>query len=91
MKSSLVNIAILSFSLLISVIAGELLLRAVLDPMDYLQSEMVSDPVLNHKISPGSGGHDSWGFRNQQRPKQSDIVAIGDSQTYGVSADSRHS
>jgi len=67
------------------------MLRTVLDPMDYLLPGIISDPVLNHKIAPGSGGHDSWGFRNQERPEKSDIVAIGDSQTYGVSADSRHS
>jgi hypothetical protein len=91
MKSLTVNIAILGFSLLISVFTGEFLLRAVLDPMDYLLPKIVSDPILNHKISSGSGGHDSWGFRNQDRPEKSDIVTIGDSMTYGISADSRHS
>ncbi len=91
MKSSLINTAILCFSLLISIFAGEFLLRAVLEPMDYLLPEIASDPVLNHRLNPGTGGHDSWGFRNQERPQKSDIVAIGDSQTYGVSADTRHS
>jgi lysophospholipase L1-like esterase len=42
--------------------------------------------VLGHRIEPGQGGHDANGFRNAGVPAQVGVVAIGDSQTYGVSA-----
>ena len=41
---------------------------------------------LEHVIVPGSGGHDEWGFRNPEVPEEVQIVAIGDSHTYGTSA-----
>jgi hypothetical protein len=44
------------------------------------------DEVLGHQIAAGTGGHDDWGFRNYEVPQKADIVAIGDSQTYGISA-----
>lgn len=91
MKSVFSNSIILGFSIIISLVLGEFMFRAVLDPVDYLLPKIVFDPVLNHRVDPGSGGHDSWGFRNTERPRTSSIVAIGDSMTYGISADSKHS
>jgi len=70
----------------VAVILVELLLRALLEPIDYLAPITVFDPVLTHRALPFSGGHDAWGFRNRCVPEAADIVAIGDSQTYGAQA-----
>lgn len=47
---------------------------------------MVYDERLGNRIPPYSGGHDRNGFRNDFVPDKADIVAIGDSQTYGLNA-----
>lgn len=70
------------FSLAIAEIGA----RMVLDPVDYLLPSIVEDPYLNHRVASGSGGHDEWGFRNYERPERAEIVAIGDSMTYGMAA-----
>lgn len=41
-------------------------------------------PFLANHVS--SGPHDLLGFRNESVPNQADIIAIGDSQTYGANA-----
>ena len=46
----------------------------------------VPDPVLEYRIEPGTGGHDGRGFRNAQTLDRADVVALGDSQTWGVNA-----
>ncbi len=72
-------------SVLTSFLLGEGILRLIVDPVDYLSPYLVADPVLGIRIEPHSAGHDAWGFRNRAVPARADIVAIGDSQTYGVS------
>jgi hypothetical protein len=48
---------------------------------------MVRDPVFGAIPSPtAKGGFDALGFRNRIVPETADIVAIGDSQTYGNTA-----
>lgn len=44
----------------------------------------VDDTVLGHRPNPKFFEHDLLGFRNAEVPEQVDIVAIGDSQTYGT-------
>jgi lysophospholipase L1-like esterase len=61
-------------------------LRLFRSPVDYLQPVLTPDPELRWRIEPLSSGHDVWGFRNRAVPSQADIVAIGDSQTYGINA-----
>lgn len=46
----------------------------------------VQDDYLTWRISPNRAGHDSRGWRNSTALAQSWIVAIGDSQTWGVNA-----
>lgn len=46
----------------------------------------VEDQVLGLRPNPRYGDHDAWGFRNAGQPDRADVVALGDSQTYGVSA-----
>lgn len=62
---------------------GEWLLRQVLEPIDYLRPSLQKDDILKHKIAPYSSFHDAWGFRNLTVPNQADVVALGDSTTYG--------
>lgn len=66
--------------------AGEGLLRLALNPGDFLYATVVADPILGHRIPPQSAGHDAMGFRNTALQQSADIIAIGDSMTYGVSA-----
>lgn len=61
-------------------------MRIVYDPIDYLKPELIKDDVLTIKVAPYSASHDAWGFRNHSVPDASEIVAIGDSQTYGINA-----
>ena len=82
------NFVIFAVSLVLSVFLAEGVTRLVLDPMDYLAVSTTSDPVLNHRIPAGGSGHDDWGFRNSEVPDKADILAVGDSMTYGVMAKS---
>jgi hypothetical protein len=76
----------LFIGILLTIFAGEALLRLMLDEVNYLQPQVRAHPFLEHVIVPHSGGHDAWGFRNKRVPQSVEIVAIGDSVTYGVSA-----
>lgn len=44
---------------------------------------MVEDPVLGYRLSPYFPGLDKKGYRNESVLEQADILAIGDSFTYG--------
>jgi len=70
-------------STVLALFLGELFLRAIFHPGDYLYASLVDDPVLGHRIEPLTRGHDALGFRNREVPERVGIVAIGDSQTYG--------
>jgi hypothetical protein len=78
-------------SIIFSLLLAEGLLRAIVDPVNFLRPRVVPDPILNHKLPPNAGGHDAWGFRNKTVPSTSDIVAIGDSMTYSVLVSSNNS
>jgi hypothetical protein len=47
---------------------------------------LISDDILGHRMSPYYPGNDAWGFRNQAVPEHCDILAVGDSMTYGYAA-----
>ncbi len=83
-RSVLTNVATLAISALVGLILCEVGARVALNPADYLSVEMVNDPVLGGV--PTGAGFDAWGFRNPQVPNNVDIVAIGDSHTYGNTA-----
>lgn len=78
-------------SLILSLLLAEGISRIFLDPIDYLKPKTVSDQILGRRIEPNTGAHDSWGFRNKKVPKTAEIVAIGDSHTYGISAKASYS
>jgi hypothetical protein len=67
-------------------VACEMMSRLFLDPGDYLSVRTVEDQILGIRVTPGSPGFDGWGFRNKTVPSSVDIVAIGDSHTYGNNA-----
>jgi hypothetical protein len=87
LKKILINVAVFVISIGVGLLVCEFGSRLLLNPADYLTVEMVKDPVLGRTPSPSTrGGFDSLGFRNRTVPKTADIVAIGDSQTYGNAA-----
>lgn len=85
MKNILINLGLLLVAILLVVLAGEAIARLVLPVGDYLQPELFRDRY-GVRIKPGTVGHDEWGFRNRAVPARAEIVAIGDSNTYGVAA-----
>jgi len=85
------NLVTLAISGLFSLLLGEFALRMVFDPIDYLHADPHFDPILAHRIDPGQGGHDDWGYRNSDVPESASIVALGDSMTYGLMAKSKES
>jgi hypothetical protein len=87
-RKFLINLITLGVSAIIGVLLCELGARLVLQPADYLSVEMVPDIALGAVPSTRSraGGFDDWGFRNRSVPATVDIVAIGDSHTYGNTA-----
>lgn len=91
MSKYLKNISILVFSVLLALLVTEGLARLFFDPIDFLKPRMVNDEILRYRIEPNTGAHDSWGFRNKYVPSSVEIVAIGDSHTYGFSATASNS
>lgn len=53
--------------------------------MKYLV-QPIPDARLELRLPPLAGGHDEKGFRNDRVPESASIVAIGDSQTWGINA-----
>src|SRR2546421_1234104 len=51
---------------------------------DRARAATVDDPQLGMRVVPYATGHDANGFRNASVPPKVDIVALGDSQTWGV-------
>jgi hypothetical protein len=86
MKTVAANTAVVLVSLLIAVIFCEIGARFVLNPANYLSATTVADPVLGMTIEPHAAGFDSWGFRNPSVPSSVDVLALGDSHTYGNTA-----
>lgn len=87
-RTILVNAALALGSLVLGLIAGEGAVRVALNPADYLSVELRDDPILGAKPFHGTAGgaFDAWGFRNPGVPASAQIVAIGDSHTYGNTA-----
>lgn len=73
-------------STVVAILLAELVVRLVVNPADFLHAAPVHDEILGLRIPPLTTGHDALGFRNREVPVRADIVAIGDSMTYGVSA-----
>ena len=85
-KQTVAKAIILVVSFSIGVLLCEAGARLTLNPADYLSAETVRDNVLGITIAPNSSGFDEWGFRNRRVPSTADVVAIGDSHTFGNTA-----
>ena len=85
-KAKLVNIALLLGSSVLALLLCELGCRLFLNPADYLSQDPVPDKILGAVLTAHGSGYDAWGFRNPKVPSSVDIVAIGDSHTFGNTA-----
>jgi hypothetical protein len=85
-KKALINLVVVLVSSTIGLLLCEFGARLFLNPADYLTLDLAPDKILGRATSPGTAGFDKWGFRNQKVPPTADIVAIGDSHTYGNAA-----
>jgi len=77
------NIALLLASSEFALPLFELIARLILNPVDYLSPVLVRDEILGIRLPCKSGDHDNWGFRNAKVRETAEIVALGDSHTYG--------
>lgn len=50
----------------------------------------LDDPIMGARPNPRYSDHDTSGWRNAEALGQIDIIALGDSQTYGMGADRDH-
>lgn len=48
--------------------------------------DQIPDPRLGHRVPPGQGGMDAMGYRNASVPERVEVVALGDSLTFGFNA-----
>ncbi len=85
------RILFIALAIVLSVVAVEVILRiaaAAIPEVDAVlgtgTSPTVPDPVLGHRPAPQMSDSDTAGFRNPRRPDVVPVVAIGDSQTFGV-------
>jgi hypothetical protein len=85
-KQLILNIFVVFAAVIIGLLLCEILARCVLNPADYLSVTPVKHEILGIAVEPKAGGFDEWGFRNKEVPAEADIVAIGDSHTYGNTA-----
>jgi lysophospholipase L1-like esterase len=82
----LAPVGLLVVSTATAIILAEVIARFAVNPADFLHATPVEDEILGGRIPPLTTGHDALGFRNRTVPAQADVIAIGDSVTYGVSA-----
>ena len=86
-RKALINFTVLALSTALGLVLCEFGARLFLNPSDFLHLEVVHDDVLGMVPSPSAmAGFDKWGFRNPSVPETVDIVAVGDSHTYGNTA-----
>jgi hypothetical protein len=86
--------AIRVLALLLGLLLSELILSVaclVSPRVNYFLSPpwsrvILSDDELGHRMSPYYPGNDRWGFRNKGVPESCEMLAIGDSITYGYAA-----
>jgi hypothetical protein len=83
------KLTLLALTSLLSLGMLECAARQIIDPVDVLVPVLLEDQVLRWRVEPRSAGHDDWGFRNREVPDKVDVVAIGDSQTYGAGSRAR--
>jgi hypothetical protein len=87
-RARLYKFVLLAVALVVSLGLAEAMLRVVervrLGDRALDDSRVVKDERLGLRIPPNTLGHDARGFRNDAVPDRADVVALGDSQTWGV-------
>lgn len=83
-----------TITVLISLVLADLLLHAGaafsprINELVSVISAKIPDATLGHRPNPAYPGHDENGFRNPSVPTNVDVVALGDSHTYGSGVES---
>jgi hypothetical protein len=77
----MLTMAVLEFSLAVASSTSKTA-RVLLSPGSVDPS--LPDPVLGFRLNPDVPDHDEAGFRNASAVRSADLVALGDSQTYGT-------
>jgi lysophospholipase L1-like esterase len=77
------------FGLLVGLVLAEVGLRLIegvqsREQEAFSEKVLLEDPKLHRRIAPNAPGHDANGFRNDAVPANAEIVALGDSQTWGI-------
>jgi hypothetical protein len=86
LKKFAANLAVFAVAIGIGLLLCELGARLILNPADYLSQNPRPDKILGAVLDARGSGYDEWGFRNKKVPTSVDIVAIGDSHTFGNTA-----
>jgi len=86
LKSLGANASIAVIATVVSLLLCEVGARVFLNAADYLSVTTRADDVLGITIAPNARGLDSWGFRNPAVPESAQVVALGDSHTFGNTA-----
>jgi hypothetical protein len=87
LRRAIFNLGLLVVSVGFGLLVAEFAARLFLNPSDFLSLEVVPDNILGAAPSRSAlAAFDKWGFRNTEVPKTADIVAVGDSHTYGNTA-----
>ena len=68
--------------LLLCLVLGEVVVR-LFGPERELPAQLREDPRLGHALEPGTAGSDARGWRNSEAVDRTDVLFVGDSQTYG--------
>jgi hypothetical protein len=80
------NITLMLASVAVCLLLGEIFVRNIVEPGDFLTPILTKHPQFLTMIAPNSAGEDRWGFRNARVPGKAALVTIGDSMTYGYLA-----
>lgn len=80
------NLLLILISATVTIGIMEAVLRLIDFPKQSIKLERVTDPILLYKMPKDFPGVNREGFRNLNVPGQADIVALGDSHTYGYNA-----
>src|SRR6266481_9976796 len=87
LRNFLINLSLFAVAIGVALLLAEFAARMVLNPSDFLKLDVVGDKVLGAVPSKSAlAAFDRWGFRNPKVPETAEIVAVGDSHTYGNTA-----
>jgi len=86
------KLSLLVISLIVALVVAEIGLRLLTPYPDERRANAytVRDPKLGYRLDPARPDADASGFRNPNVPKQVDVVALGDSHTYGFNVASNN-